>query len=240
MADKKGSVTSLRDTSEEEDGFVHVGAMEKSLKPSKDSLDSDIQSLDSLQSITKSMDSLENGNDNIGDSLEDLTCEFEESSLMRSMDQDLENVIAEATKLQTQVLESIIGGNEDGKEYDEMNWDSTEYNAKRYSCLETAEVMEELESQINEHSSEKETFSKGIAAIIYEPIQKEEAVIVNEESELKEDMIETGSNENILEYAQNTELNSEIQQISYQKTPNIELEPEDKNFVTDVEKVINN
>ena len=111
--ESKGSNDCLKDSSGEDDDFVHINLLGKDNGRSQDILQSDLQSIDSLDSIAKSVDSLEN--DNITDSLEDLTCEFEESSLMRSMDQDLENVIAEATKLQTQVLESIIGGNEDGK-----------------------------------------------------------------------------------------------------------------------------
>ena len=173
MASKEFS-NNIKETDSEVEDFVRVTVMEKD-KGSQDSLNSDINSIDSLESIVKSMDSLEIKNEDISDSLEDLTCEFEESSLMRSMDQDLENVIAEATKLQTQVLESIIGGNEatDKTEGSNVKKNTTENYLDEYSCMETTKVLEELESQINEHSSEKETFSKGIAAIIYEPIQKE-------------------------------------------------------------------
>ena len=264
----KDSDGCLRDSSEEEDGFVHLGSLatslQKSLNPSKDSLESDLQSLDSLQSITKSRDSLDQ--DDMTDSLEDLTCEFEESSLMRSMDQDLENVIAEATKLQTQVLESIIGGNEEERECESIKENIKENDMKNYSCLETSEVMEELESLINEHSSEKETFSKGIAAIIYEPIQKvdtvmvdkesekedavmvneesekEEAIMVNEESEIGVENIESTLIEKTLQPSPDISENSEEQKISCQEIPykeqNIEDHEEETNGAKKVENCI--
>ena len=79
---------------------------------------------------------------------------------MHILDKDLERVIAEATKLQSQVLESIIGNKADtgvGEESDQVMAD------------QTSELMTDAEKQIRIHRSEKETFSKGIASIIYEP-----------------------------------------------------------------------
>lgn len=79
--------------------------------------------------------------------------------MMHILDKDLERVIAEATKLQSQVLESIIGNKADtgvGEESQVM-------------ANQTSELMTDAEKQIRIHRSEKETFSKGIASIIYEP-----------------------------------------------------------------------
>ena len=92
--------------------------------------------------------------------LEDLTDGAENSNLMHILDKDLERVIAEATKLQSQVLESIIGNKADTGVREESQL--TQAN-------QTSELMTDAEKQIRIHRSEKETFSKGIASIIYEP-----------------------------------------------------------------------
>ena len=81
------------------------------------------------------------------------------SNLMHILDKDLERVIAEATKLQSQVLESIIGN----------KTDTTVREESQVTANETSELMTDAEKQIRIHRSEKETFSKGIASIIYEP-----------------------------------------------------------------------
>ena len=91
--------------------------------------------------------------------LEDLTDGAENSNLMHILDKDLERVIAEATKLQSQVLESIIGNKADTGVREES----------QVTANETSELMTDAEKQIRIHRSEKETFSKGIASIIYEP-----------------------------------------------------------------------
>ena len=92
-------------------------------------------------------------------SLEDLTDDTENTNLMTILDKDLERVIAEATKLQSQVLESIIGNKADTAVREE---------AQVIQANETSELMTDAEKQIRIHRSEKETFSKGIASIIYE------------------------------------------------------------------------
>ena len=74
--------------------------------------------------------------------------------------QDLETVIAEATKLQTQVLQSIRG-----------EPDQQELVQDPASLQAASELMELIE-----HRSEKETFSKGIASIIFEG-RREETVV---------------------------------------------------------------
>ena len=81
------------------------------------------------------------------------------SNLMHILDKDLERVIAEATKLQSQVLESIIGNKTDTAVREES----------QVTANTTSELMTDAEKQIRIHRSEKETFSKGIASIIYEP-----------------------------------------------------------------------
>ena len=78
---------------------------------------------------------------------------------MTILDKDLERVIAEATKLQSQVLESIIGNKADTAVREE---------AQVIQANQTSELMTDAEKQIRIHRSEKETFSKGIASIIYE------------------------------------------------------------------------
>ena len=90
---------------------------------------------------------------------EDLTDDAENTNLMTILDKDLERVIAEATKLQSQVLESIIGNKADTAVREE---------AQVIQANETSELMTDAEKQIRIHRSEKETFSKGIASIIYE------------------------------------------------------------------------
>ena len=92
--------------------------------------------------------------------LEDLKDGAENSNLMHILDKDLERVIAEATKLQSQVLESIIGNKADTAVREE---------AQLIQTNQTSELMTDAEKQIRIHRSEKETFSKGIASIIYEP-----------------------------------------------------------------------
>ena len=81
--------------------------------------------------------------------------------MIHILDKDLERVIAEATKLQNQVLESIIGNNQQtiGGGGGELNGNDV--------LNETSEMMTDAEKQIRIHQSEKETFSKGIASIIY-------------------------------------------------------------------------
>ena len=81
--------------------------------------------------------------------------------MIHILDKDLERVIAEATKLQNQVLESIIGNNQQtiGGGGGEPNGNDV--------LNETSEMMTDAEKQIRIHQSEKETFSKGIASIIY-------------------------------------------------------------------------
>ena len=90
---------------------------------------------------------------------EDLTDDGENTNLMTILDKDLERVIAEATKLQSQVLESIIGNKADTAVREE---------AQVIQTNQTSELMTDAEKQIRIHRSEKETFSKGIASIIYE------------------------------------------------------------------------
>ena len=84
----------------------------------------------------------------------------EENQLIHILDKDLERVIAEATKLQNQVLESIIGNNQ------QTIGGGGEPNGNDV-LNETSEMMTDAEKQIRIHQSEKETFSKGIASIIY-------------------------------------------------------------------------
>ena len=80
--------------------------------------------------------------------------------MIHILDKDLERVIAEATKLQNQVLESIIGNNQ------QTIGGGGEPNGNDV-LNETSEMMTDAEKQIRIHQSEKETFSKGIASIIY-------------------------------------------------------------------------
>ena len=80
--------------------------------------------------------------------------------MIHILDKDLERVIAEATKLQNQVLESIIGNNH------QTIGGGGEPNGNDV-LNETSEMMTDAEKQIRIHQSEKETFSKGIASIIY-------------------------------------------------------------------------
>ena len=79
----------------------------------------------------------------------------------------MKKVIAEATKLQSQVLESIIGTSKDGNNAggDDM--------VKNGTSKESSELMTDAEKQIKMHKSEKETFSKGIASIIFKAQQVE-------------------------------------------------------------------
>ena len=110
---------------------------------------------------------------------EDLTDDTENTNLMNILDKDLERVIAEATKLQSQVLESIIGNKADtgvGEESQVM-------------ANQTSELMTDAEKQIRIHRSEKETFSKGIASIIYEPEKGENHVVddINQTDEKHDD-----------------------------------------------------
>lgn len=82
------------------------------------------------------------------------------------LDKDLESVIAEATKLQHRVLESIIGESHEVKEVETSE-----------ETVETGEIMTAAEESLREikiHKSEKETFSKGIASIIYNKMEGNE------------------------------------------------------------------
>ena len=147
-----------------------ISVEDEVLRVSSDSLESDLGDRDSLESGPCSEDSLQITGDSLGryplqiKSLslcfitEDLTEEADNTNLMHILDKDLERVIAEATKLQSQVLESIIGNKPDTGVREES----------RVTGNETSELMTDAEKQIRIHRSEKETFSKGIASIIYE------------------------------------------------------------------------
>ena len=93
------------------------------------------------------------------DSLEMVVRQDSLEQLEVELAQDLETVIAEATKLQTQVLQSIRG-----------EPDQQELVQDPASLQAASELMELIE-----HRSEKETFSKGIASIIFEG-RREESV----------------------------------------------------------------
>ena len=86
--------------------------------------------------------------------------------MIQILDTDLESVIAEAAKLQNRVLESIIGektGGEGKLEEETME-----------RLREPSDIMAATEKQLKIHKSEKETFSKGIASIIYNKIEGED------------------------------------------------------------------
>ena len=130
----------------------------KSEKILKDHKPGNQQKLESLNNISRLLFLID---------LEDLTDGAENSNLMHILDKDLERVIAEATKLQSQVLESIIGNKADTGVREES----------QVTANETSELMTDAEKQIRIHRSEKETFSKGIASIIYEPEKGENAPV---------------------------------------------------------------
>ena len=161
---------------------------------SKDSLD---QSLDSLESgDSRTDDSLEILHDSLGRSqltilpkcfffkfylktlievgiTENLCDEMKENNMIQILDKDLESVIEQATKLQHKVLESIIGGRTaELAAADERTEGMTE------SIREPSEIMNVTEAQLKTHQSEKITFSKGIASIIYNKSEEEQNLLI--------------------------------------------------------------
>ena len=118
-------------------------------------------------------------------------------------------MIAEATKLQSQVLESIIGKNNDRdiKMNDQLVEDVQLKN--------TSEIMNDAEKQIKIHKTEKETFSKGIASIIYD----------NQDSEAKDEYSDysekNASVDEVIETAATIEANEIVTKIEDQKSPDI-------------------
>ena len=113
-----------------------------------------------------------------------------EHNLINILDKDLEKVIAEATKLQSQVLESIIGNK---KPTNEMEVEVDGDIVKNEFLNKTSEMMTDAEKQIRIHQSEKETFSKGIASIIYnsqEIVNKDEHNQIDEKNYSIEEIIE--------------------------------------------------
>ena len=102
---------------------------------------------------------------------ENLCDEMEENSMIHILDKDLESVIEQAAKLQHKVLESIIGGRSC-----ELAYERTEGTAE--SLREPSEIMTAAEAQLKTHQSEKVTFSKGIASIIYNKSEVEQNLVI--------------------------------------------------------------
>ena len=91
--------------------------------------------------------------------------------MIRILDKDLESVIEQAAKLQNKVLESIIG-----ERSCELAYERTEGTAE--SLREPSEIMNAAENQLKIHQSEKVTFSKGIASIIYNKSEEEQNLVI--------------------------------------------------------------
>ena len=99
--------------------------------------------------------------------------------MIHILDKDLESVIEQAAKLQNKVLESIIG-----ERTCELAYERTEGTAE--IIREPSEIMIAAEKQLKIHQSEKETFSKGIASIIYNKSEVEQSLVTgNKEQERK-------------------------------------------------------
>ena len=104
---------------------------------------------------------------------ENLCDEMKENNMIQILDKDLESVIEQATKLQHKVLESIIGGRTaELAAADERTEGTTE------SIREPSEIMNVTEAQLKTHQSEKITFSKGIASIIYNKSEEEQNLLI--------------------------------------------------------------
>ena len=140
-----------------------------------------------------------------------------ENNLINILDKDLEKVIAEATKLQSQVLESIIGNK---KPINEMEVEVEGGLIKNEFLNKTSEMMTDAEKQIRIHQSEKETFSKGIASIIY---NSEEIVNKDENNQTDTECIEekNSSIEEIIEKSETKESNSTSMAVKKQNTVNV-------------------
>ena len=91
--------------------------------------------------------------------------------MIQILDKDLESVIEQAAKLQNKVLESIIG-----ERSCELAYERTEGTAE--SLREPSEIMNAAENQLKIHQSEKVTFSKGIASIIYNKSEEEQNLVI--------------------------------------------------------------
>ena len=99
--------------------------------------------------------------------------------MIHILDKDLESVIEQAAKLQNKVLESIIG-----ERSCELAYERTEGTVE--SLREPSEIMNAAENQLKIHQSEKVTFSKGIASIIYNKSEDEQNLVIgNNEQEPK-------------------------------------------------------
>ena len=109
--------------------------------------------------------------------------------MIQILDTDLESVIKEAAKLQNRVLESIIGEKTGGEE------ETMEI------LREPSDIMAATENQLKIHKSEKETFSKGIASIIYNKIEGEEQNLAIDEGydESKQELEYSEQKNNVVE-----------------------------------------
>ena len=96
--------------------------------------------------------------------------------MIQILDKDLESVIEQAAKLQNKVLESIIG-----ERSCELAYERTEGTAE--SLREPSEIMNAAENQLKIHQSEKVTFSKGIASIIYNKSEEEQNLVIGNNEE---------------------------------------------------------
>ena len=130
------------------------------------------------------------------------------------LDKNLESVIAEAAKLQHKVLESIIGGTREevgATDVDGHSGDAGE-TVETVDITREMEIMTAAEKQLKIHKSEKETFSKGIASIIYNKME------VNEQNLAIDEGYDDGKQE--LEYFEDK--NNFIEEIALE-TKNIEM-----------------
>ena len=142
--------------------------------------------------------------------LEDLCHELESQNMITILDKNLESVIAEAAKLQHKVLESIIG---DKNEEVGATDGHTDEAGESVDMTREMEIMRAAEKQLKIHKSEKETFSKGIASIIYNKME------VNEENlAIDEGYDDDGKQE--LEYSEDK--NNIIEEIEIERE-NIEV-----------------
>ena len=107
---------------------------------------------------------------------ENICDEMKENNMIQILDKDLESVIEQAAKLQHKVLESIIGGRSC-----EVANERTEGTSE--SIREPSEIMNLVEDQLKTHQSEKVTFSKGIASIIYSKSEEEQNLVIDNNSE---------------------------------------------------------